>query len=124
MADQCRIRFSFRFFLVALAATLLLTPTVTRAFTFDSTGKGTDSIPKFDLEEQSRQFRTPQFDASTAGKQWETPLGKLQFGVQPADSSMYGYRSPFAPSFGATGNADRRHYERMFVHPDLQHKYD
>ena len=78
------------------------------AFTTDD---GTDKSgpPKFDLEEQSRNFRAPSVDLSTPGlSNVETPFGKMHFGVQSN-----------APTFGSDSAArDRRHYERMFA-PDF-----
>ena len=102
-----------------MAAGLLALPA--HAFTFENGNPGPTSIPKFDLEEQARQFRTPQVDTSlTPKKEFDTPLGKLQFGVQER-SSMFGYGSPFAPTFGPNGGAaDRRHYDRMFTPDYLQ----
>ena len=79
----------------ALVAGALLAPSAARAFTFED-GKG-NTIPKFDLEEQSRQFRKPEADLSAADKKGiDTPLGKLQFGVERNDSA---FRSPFASPF-------------------------
>jgi hypothetical protein len=85
-----------------------------QAFTFqDSKG---NTIPKFDLEEQARQYRAPAIDTTTPANKMETPFGTLQFGVQR--------NSPFASPWSSTGNADRRHYERMFAPPARQHEYD
>jgi hypothetical protein len=105
-----------------IAAAALAAPAA-HAFTLENDPK---DLPKFDFDEQLRQFRsTPQLDTSTSGskKGYETPFGTMQFGVTRGNSL---YMSPFGSAFGSSnsGNADRRHYERMFVHPDLQHKYD
>ena len=107
-----------RLCIAALAAGVLLAPPAARAFTFEDGNKGSSSIPKFDLEEQAKQFRTPQLDASSAAKQYDTPFGKLQFGV---DQNSSAFRT-FGPSFGSSfnSNADRRHYERMFTPEYLQ----
>ena len=105
--------------LTVLCVTAMLLAGPAHAFTFENGSKSVDSIPKFDLEEQSKQFRTPSLDTSASKGEYNTPIGKLQFGVQP-DNSMYGYRSPFAPTFGPSGNADRRHYDRMFTPEYLQ----
>ena len=110
-----------RTFAAAFAAVALLAPPVAHGFTFEDGNKGSTSIPKFDLEEQAKQFRTPQLDASsTAKREFDTPLGKLQFGVQERNS-MFGYGSPLSSGFGASsGNSDRRHLDRMFTPEYLQ----
>jgi hypothetical protein len=102
---------------VVLAAGVLFAAPAARAFTMDD-GKG-NLIPKFDLEEQSRQFKKPQLDLSTTDKKGlETPFGTLQFGVDKGSA----FSSPFGPGLGANtnSNADRRHYERMFTPEYLQ----
>jgi hypothetical protein len=90
----------------ALVAAAMLAAPAAHAFTIDD---GTDKSgqPKFDLEEQSRNFRTPRVDLSTPGvNSFETPFGKMQFGVQ---SNSFGYDA---------AARDRRHYDRMFA-PDF-----
>jgi hypothetical protein len=83
-----------------------------QAFTVDD-GSGQYQVPKFDLEEQSRNFRTNP-DVSTPGQQQvETPLGKLQFNVQRGDS-MFG---------SDVAERDRRHYNRMFAPDFLKDRY-
>jgi hypothetical protein len=110
------LRFN-RVVLVALLGSAFVSPQAS-AFTFED-GKG-NTIPKFDLEEQARQFRKPETDLSAANKKGvETPFGNLQFGVQRNDSP-FGYRSPFASGFAPGPNADRRHYERLFTPEYLQ----
>ena len=103
----------------SLAIVALLTQAGAWAFTLENDPA---KLPKFDFDEQLRQFRnTPQLDTSAANKKGvETPFGTLQFGVQRNTS-------PFSSSFGGwsnSGNADRRHYERMFAPPHKQHLYD
>lgn len=99
----------------ALAVATLLAPAA-HAFTFED-GKG-NTIPKFDLEEQARQFRKPDLDTSTAAKKsMETPIGNLQFGVDR--------NSPFGSPFGfRSGNSDRRHYDRLFAPDSMKSLYD
>ena len=90
---------------VLVAATMLAAPAA-YAFTIDD---GTDKSgqPKFDLEEQSRNFRAPSLDLSTPGlSSVETPFGKMQYGVQ---TNSFGYDA---------AARDRRHYDRMFA-PDF-----
>jgi hypothetical protein len=92
---------------VALVAAAAFGSPAARAFTVED-GSSQYQIPKFDLEEQSRNFRTGP-DVTTPGQnQVDTPLGKLQFNVQRGD-----------PMFGSDAAArDRRHYNRMFA-PDF-----
>jgi hypothetical protein len=105
-----------RIVLAALLGGAMIAPPA-HAFTFED-GKG-NTVPKFDLEEQARQFRKPDLSAVEKDKKGvETPIGNLQFGVQRNDSTFG--RSPFASSFGPGPNADRRHYERLFTPEYLQ----
>jgi hypothetical protein len=110
-------------FILSLVTVALLAPPAAQAFTVENDPSKT--IPKFDFDDQLRQFRnTPQLDTSTANKKGvETPFGTLQFGVQRNTSP---FSSPYGAGFGASnsGNADRRHYERMFAPPHRQHLYD
>lgn len=91
------------------------------AFTFQD-GQG-NTIPKFDLEEQSRQFRKPELDASAAKKGFDTGFGTLQFGVQQ-NKSPFATTSPFGSNFNRSDNADRRHYERLFAPDSMKSTYD
>jgi len=104
-----------------LVAAAALAAPAAHAFTLENDPA---NLPKFDFDDQLRQFRGgSQLDTSSAGKKgYETPFGTMQFGVTRGNSFM----TPFGSQFGASnsGNSDRRHYDRMFVHPDLQHKYD
>lgn len=64
----------------------LLSSPLAHAFTMENT---VPDEPKFDLEEQMRQFRTGNGSGSSSGGTlYETPLGggKLQFGVQQSPS--------------------------------------
>jgi hypothetical protein len=109
------------FCLVSIAA--LFAASAAQAFTLENDPK---DMPKFDFDEQLRQFRNspqPQLDTSAATKGYQTPYGTLQFGVTRGGPSAF-TTSPFGSQFRSSGNADRRHYERLFVHPDLQHRYD
>ena len=99
--------------IAAVVAGALLASPAAHAFTIeDGTGKG--AIPKFDLEEQSRNFRKGDLDTPGVGKrEWETPVGKLQFGVQ--SNSPYGSNS---------GAANRRHFDRMLTPQIMRDRYD
>jgi len=84
------------------AATFLAAPV--RAFTVEG-GEGADgTMPKFDIEEQTRNFRSQSMDLSTPKVQLPGG-GSMQFSTQPAP--MFG--SPF----GFGGNAGRQHFDRM-----------
>jgi hypothetical protein len=91
--------------IAALAAGLMLAPCAAQAFTIDDGSDG--STPKFDLEEQSRNFRTQQgTDLSTPGTRGvETPYGTMHFGVQR--DSLFG-----SPGGSRT---DRRYMDRMLT---------
>ena len=96
---------------VLITAAILGSP-VAQAFTIDD-GSSQYQVPKFDLEEQSRNFRAGSPDVSTPGRQQlETPVGKLQFGVQGG-----------LPSGSESAARDRRHYERMFAPDFLKDRY-
>ena len=106
----------------ALVTAALLPPPAAQAFTLEN--DPAKAIPKFDFDDQLRQFRnTPQLDTSANKKGLETPFGTLQLGVT---KNVSPFSSPYGAGFGAgnSGNADRRHYERMFAPPHRQHEYD
>ena len=110
------------FCICSLVTGAMLAPPAAHAFTLENDPAKTP--PKFDLDEQLRLSRTPQLDTSAAGKKgMDTPFGTLQFGVQ---RNVSPFSSPYGSNFGASnsGNADRRHYERMFAPPHKQHLYD
>jgi hypothetical protein len=104
---------------IALVSGTMLLPQAARAFTMED-GKGF-TAPKFNIEEQSRQFRTQ--DGGTAGtkNKFDTPLGPgtLQFGIRK--DGMFG--SPFNSS-GARAQDDLRHKERMFAPLNSKDQYD
>ena len=108
----------------AVVAGALLAPPAAHAFTLEN--DPAKAIPNFDFDEQLRQFRNaPALDTSAAAnkKGYETPFGTLQFGV---NSNRTPFSSQYGSGFGMSnsGNADRRHYERMFAPPHRQHEYD
>ena len=82
------------------------------AFTMQDGSDGATTAPKFDLEEQARQFRTPDASAfSGAGntQKFELPNGgTLQFSTR----SYSTFSSPFG--FTSSGAAERQHMDRMF----------
>ena len=97
----------------------------------DASGTGQYVLPKFDVEEQAKNFRRGDGSTPAANvREIDTPFGKgtLQFGVQQRSSTNFG--SAFSPSFGpafgseAGTRASRSDYERMLSAPGLQHRYD
>jgi hypothetical protein len=105
--SRCRI--------AALAAAAMLIAPAGHAFTIDD-GDGKNKVPRFDLEEQARNFRAPKADLATPGTQRvETPFGMLHFGVQSRTSVF---------DLGADAAArNRRHYERMFAPDFMKDRY-
>jgi len=107
-----------------VAAGLLAAPAA-RAFTVENQdGGGQYAAPKFDLEEQSKQFRrdgSPSNGVNTGSKTlYETPLGngKLQFGVSQGAGS--GFNSPVFGSQlgpGSSGQYYRDEFSRRLAPP-------
>jgi hypothetical protein len=96
----------------AIVIGVMLTPSAALAFSYED---GTKNLlgPQFDIEEQARQFRTPDMktDAPTAGKSGiETPAGTLRFGVHSGGPT---FGSPFGSSFQSRAREDQRHFDRM-----------
>jgi hypothetical protein len=102
-----------------VAAAWVLAAPAAQAFTFenkDQDGAGAYAVPKFDIEEQARNFRNGGSGTATPGKtDFDTPLGKgtMQFGVQ--QGSSFGSGMGFGPMNGS--RAGRADFERM-VTPD------
>jgi hypothetical protein len=105
---------------LCVLAVILTTP-VAQAFTMVDPN-GTDAagaVPKFDLEEQTRHFRSGDGSGTgTAIREFKTPMGNgtVNFGIQ-RDNRMFG-------SSGFRAQDDRRHMDRMLSAPGLQHQYD
>jgi hypothetical protein len=101
---------------LALAAGLMLAPVPGLAFTIENgDGSGGGAIPKFDMDEQLRNFRTPTQDSLTTPKRdLQTPFGSMQFDVRQGSAF-----SPWGSSMRA--QEDRRHFDRMF---DPQARFD
>jgi hypothetical protein len=99
-----------RLFAAVLLAGVLLAPPAS-AFTIEGgeVGGGSSWAPKFDLEEQSRQFRNPNSNALPGAYGVDVPGGQLQFGVQRGPSA---FGSPFG--FESGSRANRQHFDRMF----------
>jgi hypothetical protein len=101
-----------------VAAVVLAVPAA-QAFTVeDKDAAGRYGVPKFDLEEQAKNFRNG--EGSPAGKSdFTTPLGKgtLQFGVTQGPASSFG--SVFAPGLGPAGSSQssRQEFDRRLAPP-------
>ena len=102
------------------AAWVLAAPAATPSRWKTKTPTGQYGVPKFDLEEQSKNFRKDGSAATTnSNGLYETPLGngKLQFGIQPGGSSNFG--SVFAPGLGPSMSAQssRQEFDRRLAPP-------
>jgi hypothetical protein len=113
-----RFRLPHVFLTLAAAACVLAAPAA-HAFTVENKdADGQYSVPKFDLEEQSKNFRKG--DASTAGKSdFSTPFGSgtLHFGVTQGPASSFG--SVFSPQLGPSGTtqSSRNEFDRRLAPP-------
>ena len=102
-------------------AACVLAGSAAHAFTVENKDEGGQyGVPKFNLEEQSKNFRKDGSDSSSTGKSlYETPLGngKLQFGVTQGPASSFG--SVFSPGFGPSGSSQnsRLEFERRLAPP-------
>jgi hypothetical protein len=102
-----------------LAALFVLAAPGAQAFTLGGeAANGSNKnyeVPKFDLEEQAKNFRSGGSGGTTPGKtDLDTPIGTLQFGVQQGPRSSFG-PGGFGPAPGS--RAGRADFERM-VTPD------
>ena len=95
------------------AAAVLAAPAA-RAFTFENKDAAGDfSVPKFNVEEQAKNFRKDGSGTAANGKtSYDTPAGKLEFGVGQG-TSFGGLGSGFGPNL----RNNRADFERV-VTPD------
>ncbi|MBM3529592.1 MAG: hypothetical protein FJX62_16000 [Alphaproteobacteria bacterium] len=95
-----------RLCVAVLAAGVLLAQPAS-AFTVE--GGDTNWAPKFNLEEQARQFRSPNSNALPDTRDGGSSRSGLYFGVDRNTS-------PFNSPFGLENRSrmDRQHYDRMF----------
>jgi hypothetical protein len=108
---------------LAASAVLAMAAPAAQAFTVENQeAAGPYSVPKFDLEEQARQFRKESTDAKSTGKvEFESALGKgsLNFGVQQnTGSSLVPGLAP-SPGWLGTGPS-RRDFDRMLAPPNAR----
>ena len=100
------------------AAAVLAAPAA-RAFTFENKDAAGDySVPKFDVEEQAKNFRKDGSGTAAAnGKtSYDTPVGKLEFGVGQGSSNFGGFGSGFGP--GLRNN--RADFDRVVTPENLR----
>jgi hypothetical protein len=110
------MRFRPGFACLGVAAAVMLAAPAAHAFTVENKdAAGQYTVPKFDLEEQAKNFRKT--DGSTAGKSdFSTPFGSgtFQFGVTQGPSNF-----GFAPGLGPTGlqQNSRQEFNRRLAPP-------
>ena len=115
------MRFSLPHMVVGIAVACALTAPAAYAFTVENKdATGQYAVPKFDLEEQSKNFRKDGAGGTTnSNGLYETPFagGKLQFGIQPGGSSNFG--SVFSPQLGPGLSAQnsRQEFDRRLAPP-------
>jgi hypothetical protein len=105
----------------ALAAILMLAAPAAQAFTLGGeAANGTRSdydVPKFDLEEQAKNFRSGGSGSASGTTDFKTPVGTMQFGVQQRPSSAFGLGG-LGPAVGSRAN--RMDFERMVTPENLR----
>ena len=115
------MRFRLPYVAVGIAAAWMLAAPAAHAFTVENKdAAGQYGVPKFDVEEQAKNFRKDGTGAALNDKgMFETPLGsgKLQFGIQPGGSSGFG--SVFAPGLGPSLSVQqsRQEFDRRLAPP-------
>ena len=106
---------------LGIFAACVLVGAAAHAFTVENKDEGGQyGVPKFNLEEQAKNFRKDGSDAASTGKSlYETPLGngKLQFGVTQGPASSFG--SVFSPGLGPMdgSRAWRQDFNRIVAPP-------
>ena len=91
-----------------------------QAFTLGGEAAGNDKnyeVPKFDLEEQAKNFRTGGSGTTPGKSQFDTPIGTMQFGVQQGPS-RFGF-GPGGPGPGSS-RVNRMDFERMVTPENLR----
>jgi hypothetical protein len=107
----------------ALAAIFVFAAPAAQAFTLGGEAAGNRSnyeVPKFDLEEQARNFRNGGSTSTTPGRtDFNTPFGKgtMEFGTQQRPSSAFG-PGGLGPATGSRVN--RMDFERMVTPENLR----
>ncbi|MBX9824674.1 MAG: hypothetical protein K2Y27_06725 [Xanthobacteraceae bacterium] len=108
-----------------LAAILVLAAPAAQAFTLGGEAAGNRSnyeVPKFDLEEQARNFRSGGSTSTTpGGTDFNTPFGKgtMEFGVRQGPSPAFGF-GPGSMGPASGSRANRMDFERMVTPENLR----
>lgn len=95
------------------------------AFTVENKdGANGFAVPRFDLEEQAKNFRksgSTEAKSGTAGV-YDTPLGKFQFGVTQGPASNFGMFNSgmFNSGLGPAPRNTRQDFERMVTPENLR----
>jgi hypothetical protein len=102
------------------AAACALAAPAAHAFTVENKdATGEYAVPKFDLEEQSKNFRKAGAASPGDKGDYSIPLGSgsLQFGVTPG--SAFNTGSVFSPQFGPAWSAQtsRQEFDRRLAPP-------
>ncbi len=114
---QIRLKYAH---LGALTAVLMLAAPAAHAFTLGGEAAGGDKnyeVPKFDLEEEAKNFRSGGSGTTPGKTQFDTPVGTMQFGVHQGPRSAFG-PGGLGPSSGSRVN--RMDFERMVTPENLR----
>ena len=107
-------------FLTLAATACALAAPAAHAFTVENKDEGGQyGVPKFNLEEQAKNFRKDGSEVSSTGKSfYETPLGSgtLHFGVTQGPSAFGSMISPGLFFSGSSQNS-RREFDRRLAPP-------
>ena len=112
------MRFRLTHVLPAIFAAAVLAAPAARAFTVENRDAAGDySVPKFDVEEQAKNFRKDGSGTSATGKtSYDTPIGKLEFGVGQSSSQFGGFGS----GFGRSPRDSRQDFNRVVTPENLR----
>jgi hypothetical protein len=100
----------------------VLAPAAALAFKVeDRDADGQYSVPKFDLEEQAKNFRKDGGTATATGNGYSIPLGNgsLEFGVRSGSGSAFNSGSVFSRNLGPGSSAEstRQEFDRRLAPP-------
>jgi hypothetical protein len=108
--------------LLMLAALLVLAAPAAQAFTLGGEAANGSSknyeVPKFDLEEQARNFRSGGSGTASGRTDYNTPIGNMQFGVQQGPSRFGFGPGGMGPASGSRAN--RADFERMVTPENMR----
>lgn len=112
------MRFRLTHVLVGICAAASLPAPAAHAFTVENKdAAGAYTVPKFDVEEQAKNFRKDGSGTAANGKtSYDTPIGKLEFGVGQGSSNFGGLGSGFGP----TPRNTRADFDRVVTPENLR----